>query len=93
MIYNFSCPSTSFFAPLDYAHRVTLSCFGLMPILLCLACCTCVILVNVITLRTPAIIIDRNLGLSLALSYRFHLHLEVCDLFLELLDICPIGFA
>jgi hypothetical protein len=73
MIYNFSWPSTSFLAPLDSTHRVALRRFGLVSVLRCLSICTCVILVNLVTVGPTILIIARHLGQSLALSRRLHL--------------------
>jgi hypothetical protein len=86
MIYNLSCPSASFFAPLYSSHGVVLPRCILMSIFLDLACCNCVILVHLISMGPAVVGIYCRLGRMLPLPCRFNVFLEMGNLVLELID-------
>jgi hypothetical protein len=87
IIYNLSCPSASFLAPLDSAHGVALVRCILMSALLHVACCARMLFSYLIAMRPAITVVVRCFDGSLSLSSRFALALQCRDLILELSDL------
>jgi hypothetical protein len=87
MIYNLSFPSSSLFSPCDSSHGVVLGCRILVSVILFLASCACMVLVNLITVRTIIIIVARRLRWTFSFPCRFDILFQHENLVLECLDV------
>jgi hypothetical protein len=92
IIYNLSCPSASFLAPLNSTHGVALVRCILMSAIFHVACCARMRFRYLIATRPTITVVVCCFDGSLSLSCRFDIVLQCCYLALESRDLCVGGF-
>jgi hypothetical protein len=86
IIYVRSCPSASFFAPLNSTHGVNLCRSFLIPSFPNIVCGTSVCFSDLVSVQPATTVVVCGSCWSLSLSYRFNLDLECRNFAIELCD-------